>query len=639
MSAIYGFINLDNKPASKDTLTKMENEYKSFKIDKFESVINKNAAFGTGLQFITKYSKDETLPYFDEKNMILFTADCYLDNRDKLIPLLSDIGPSIGVSVDNNTPDGMLLYLSYLKWGDKMCDHLLGVFAIALYDFKENNFRLIIDHCGDRCVHYYIKDNTVYFSTIIRPIRNTCDNNIPVSDKYISACEATLSPDMVVFPGMTPYENIYQLLAGQMLIVNSDSGKTSFSVTRYYDPIKTVIPLKLANDEEYKKLFLKTYRECVTNALNVDGEVGCFLSSGLDSTSVASLASQYLKNQDRILHSYTSVPIKEFCEGNEYRLEDESVPVQKFCDHFGNITPTFVDCKGKSALTELKHFVWLFDSPIKYPVNAVWLEAIYKKAAEDGCKVILKGQHGNCSVSAGSLIMRLWSELTHLHLKTAYDQYKDFSNNMYMNKKGFVNAFISELFAVTFPKVSLDNALTKNELISKYQIKKEFLRREKEFGGEEIRSEIQRKKTVYMPSSFQQVSYANAHFELESGLIARDPTRDKRIIELCLAMPIRCFANGRYERRLITDFMKEIIPAHIINQMYHRGLQSADYKNRIENYTPDKSSLIKLFSSDELSSYLDKGILNSLAFDPDNSVDYLSSLLSLSLYYFLVDQK
>ncbi len=634
MSAIYGIINLDGKPLEKDPLLKMEQEYRGFKIDRFSSFLHENAAFGTGIMHITRQSRNEKLPYYDEISHNLFTADCYLDNRTELLIELKDQGLSIGIEINEETPDGMLIYLAYLKWGKELCDHLLGVFAIVIYDYDKRTLHLYMDHCGERCLHYYLKNNTFYFSTIIKPIQAATDNSIPVSEKYIAACESSVSADMVIFPGMSPFDGVYQLLAGQQLTACFGPDHAVCYTEQYWDPTKTVRPLNLNRDDDYRHLFLETYSKCVTDALRVDGNVGCFLSSGLDSTSVAALASLYLKEKGETLHSYTSVPIREFLEGNDHRLEDESIPVQKFCDHFGNIKPTYISCEGKSALTELEHFVTLFNSPIKYGINAVWMEEIYKRASEDGCKILLKGQHGNCSVSYGGLIARMWSEIRDLHFITAARQFKEFSANMNVNKKAFLSAFWGEIAYELHPKISFENALTKESLLKKYNLRDVYLKRERKYGGDNVCSKEQWKRSVYMPSSFQQVSYANAHFELESGLITRDPTRDKRIIELCISMPISCFADGKYERRLITDYMKDIVPNHIIRQIYKRGLQSADYIKRIEVYTPDKSSFIKNYSSEKLYNYLDKEKLDTLCFDPKDS-NISNSLYALSLYYFL----
>ncbi|WP_022765651.1 asparagine synthase-related protein [Butyrivibrio sp. XPD2006] len=640
MSAIYGMVNLDKVSVKKEQLDKMEQEYREFKIDRFSSYIYENAAFGTGLQFITKQSRDEVLPYFDKSNNNLFTADCYLDNRDELITQLAETGLSIGVSVNEGTPDAMLIYLSYLRWGDSFCDHILGVFAIALYNVSKNEFYLYVDHCGDRCVHYYLSGNTIFFSTIIKPIQAATDFTINISEKYITACESNFTPDMVLYPGLTPYDNIYQLLASERLTVKKTDSKASYSISKYWDPVNSISTLKLANDEEYKKLFLETYSKCVTDCLNVDGKIGSFLSSGLDSTSVAALASLFLKEKNEYLHSYTSIPIKGFQNTNGIRLENESEPVQKFCNLFGNIIPTFLSCDGKTALTELERFVDFFNAPIKYSVNAIWMDEVYKKAAEDGCKVLLTGQHGNCTVSYGNLITRMWEEFKHIHFKTMIEQYNAFSSKFHISKKHFIKTLIKEFSSLQRPQINFDtDALSKKELINKYNLIDEYTKKRKRLGGTFIHSEHQRKQAAFNPLSFQQVSFANAHFELKYGIISRDPTRDKRIMELCLSFPFSCFSDGMYERRLITYYMKDILPDFIHMQMYRRGIQGADFMFRIKQTTTNIKEYSDNLSSARLSDYLDKDKIKELTFNTDDNNIMLRSLHALSLFIFLKNQK
>ena len=643
MSSIWGVIDFNSDDISKVTCNKFEEAYSVFKIDRMEGSCHGNAYMGAGIQYITKESENEILPYYDKVNRNLFTADAYLDNRNELIQELTighpfqitDPETSVSTSMIPNvdTPDGMLIYLAYLKWGVNLCDHLLGVFAFAIYDYDNNEFYLFVDHCGDRCIHYYIKNDQLIFSTLIKPVLEATDHSIEVSEKYIAACESNLSADMVVFPGLSPYEGVYQLLAGQYLKVTLNEDKTvSYTTISYWDPIRDVEPLNLPNDSDYKKLFLETYTKCVTDTLRVNGKKGSFLSSGLDSSSVASLAAIRLQETGEELHTYTSVPLSDYTPENNGRLANEKEPVEKFCKAYSNIIPKYISCEGKSALTEMQRFVSLFCSPIKYSVNAVWMDEIYKTAAADGCKLLLTGQHGNCTVSSGGLITRLWYEFKALHFMTMIRQYRAFSHSFKINRKLFLQDVLSNLSEYIHPTVSLDTCLTREDLIKKYSLKNVYLDNAKYMGSDRIFSEIQRRRSIFLPNSFQQVSYANAIFELCYGIISRDPTRDKRMIELCMAMPIRCFCDGKFERRLITDYMKDIVPKHIIRQMYNRGIQSADFVYRLRKNYMDYTSIFEA-NRQLLDKYINTQDLN---FDPDDRLQDIQSLNQLSLLLFLL---
>lgn len=60
----------------------------------------------------------------------------------------------------------------------------------------------------------------------------------------------------------------------------------------------------------------------------------------------------------------------------------------------------------------------------------------------------------------------------------------------------------------------------------------------------------------------------------------RDPTRDKRMIEFVTSLPYGQFTHNGVRRRLIAEYMKDIVPAHILKEK-GMGRQSADLKQRL----------------------------------------------------------
>ena len=633
MSAIWGFVNLDRQEALSEKGLLMEKEYHKFKIDSFNTLTIQNAVFGAGVQYLTTVSKSEALPFFDEKNNIIFTADCMLDNRSQLIDELKKDAAvnSLPLMPSETVPDGMLIYMAYLTWGTKMTDHLLGVFAVAIYNYAANKFYLFTDHCSCRCIHYYQKDNTIYFSTLTRPIQAATDYSIELSEKYIAGCESNISASMIIYPGLTPFEGVYQLLAASFLEAAWANGKATCKNVEYWNPVKSVKPLKNLTDDEYRQLFLDIYSKCVTDTLHVDGAVASCLSSGLDSSSVASLAALELNKRGKLLHTYTSVPLNDYVGTDSERLENEREPVEKFCKCFDNIKPTFISCEGKSPLTEIERFVELFNSPLKYYANALWLDEIYKSAAADGCKMVLVGSFGNSSVSYGSFIGRLWYEFKALHFMTMIKQYKAFRRYVNFSRKGVLKDTLTEIAGHIYPKDLLDLSITRDDLIQKYNLEKEYKKSLKHYGTFNIKSRSQRRNNTFMKDAFQQMSNVTVLFELYYGIIIRDPTKDKRIIELCLSLPEKCFADRQYERRLITDYMKDIIPAHTRRQIYMRGKQSADLQYRIKKYPKDYSAFVA-----DNKALLTKYIKNIPydVFSDDLNVT-IASINSLSLLLFL----
>ena len=81
--------------------------------------------------------------------------------------------------------------------------------------------------------------------------------------------------------------------------------------------------------------------------------------------------------------------------------------------------------------------------------------------------------------------------------------------------------------------------------------------------------------------------------------------------------------------------MKDIVPKHIIRQMYNRGIQSADFVYRLRKNYMDYSSIFE--ANRQL---LDKYInTQNLKFDPDDRLQDIQSLNQLSLLLFLLNNR
>jgi asparagine synthase (glutamine-hydrolysing) len=80
---------------------------------------------------------------------------------------------------------------------------------------------------------------------------------------------------------------------------------------------------------------------------------------------------------------------------------------------------------------------------------------------------------------------------------------------------------------------------------------------------------------------FTQMGEFETHFSLATGVLQRDPTRDKRMIEFCQRLPDKQYVYRGVERRLVREYLREYLPPEILADIKHRGLQSADMTDRL----------------------------------------------------------
>ena len=104
----------------------------------------------------------------------------------------------------------------------------------------------------------------------------------------------------------TIYKEIYQLEPAHYMVIT----KNNIVKNKYWNPLKDVKPLKLKNHDEYVKRFLEIFEEAVKCRLRTVGQVGIMVSGGLDSGSIAAIASKELKKEEKVLNGYSFLPIE-----------------------------------------------------------------------------------------------------------------------------------------------------------------------------------------------------------------------------------------------------------------------------------------------------------------------------------------
>ncbi|MBQ3600665.1 MAG: hypothetical protein II992_05595 [Lachnospiraceae bacterium] len=596
MSAIYGIYSEEQETFCIQPMEEALNEYK---IEQFANIKFDTGAFGCGLQFFTKESHNEILPYADVNTKIYMTADVVLDNREELIAKL-------GIK-DKMCPDGAMLYQAYLRWGEDCVHHLRGVYSFALYDGNKKTFYLFTDHTGSRTVYYYQNSGKICFGTTMSSVLSVVEKT-EFDEKWITICEAASTPDMCLYPDLTPYKNIYQLEAGHYLKVST----VGLEKIRYWNPLKQFkAPIKF-EDEKCKQLFLKAFQRCVKDLLRDDVEIGAMVSSGLDSTSVVSIAASYLSEKGKKLFAYTSIPEEDFKMEDLQYIVDESWGQRELKKQYKNIQECLLSCPNMDGFTKLNKLVPLLEIPVKSAPNVMWIDEIYKKAKADGCRILLKGQYGNGTISYGKILTLLHHYISKGRFFKAYKQMNMFGSRNAVPRKKIIKAYFS-IWKEKNAKVDfMSESFVKKDLLEKYRVNDTVFRLTKQFGGGMLDTQKQRKNFLLDMTNLAQLAAYDTKFSLIHGVLVRDPTKDKRMIELCLQLPMECFVYDGVERRLVRQYMKGIVPDSILNVVKQRGMQSADYGSRIEKHWDTvRTMVVDGLKKKQLYRYLDKKKLDS----------------------------
>ena len=209
--------------------------------------------------------------YNHDKSMVLtFNGEIY--NYKILRKELIDLGYEFYTETDSE-----VILHGFEEWGEKVLDRLRGMFGFAIYNKKDDSLFIARDFFGIKPVHYaQVGEHFVYGSeikSILEFPKYKKKFNRKTLDNYLSFQYA--------LPPETFFEGIYCLLPGHYLWYKN--GKVT--TTRYWEA--TFDPNEELTEDEAVDNIEKVFEESVDAHKISDVEVGCFLSSGVDSSYVS----------------------------------------------------------------------------------------------------------------------------------------------------------------------------------------------------------------------------------------------------------------------------------------------------------------------------------------------------------------
>lgn len=633
MSVICGVIHLDQNQVLDEHKEKMIDVIKELPIDDFNTLSDHNVFMCCGIQYVTKSSKHDNGLKYDKDKEIYYVADCILDNRKELLELLSISGDAVS--------DSDLLYRAYTRWKDQLGEYVCGIFSFVVYEKNHNNIELYTDQTGSRCLYVRKENNSVYFSTLLQPIITTCTSDKrKISTRFIVGCLATLSPDMYIIPALTPFEGVYQVLAGHYVKIQKDV----YEQITYWTPFRKRKNYAKLKGKEAKDAFLNLFYTCVESVLQSEGKTGITLSSGLDSSSIACLATQLLQQRNEFLYSFTSIPMKDYeNQCDDYYIVDESFGPKEIQKLYPNLIPFFISCEGKDAFLNMEQVVHDMEVPYKSGQSMVWLNEIYQRAQEIGVTLMLKGQYGNSTISYGNILTLINKKCHGFHFITATREFKKFAKRNHIGKKAALRGCVTALFGKLHKHNDvMSQTLLKENLLKESGIKSTIRQIVRSSGGTIMDSTKERRQFLYYLQGLSQLGAYDTRFGLLNKMVIRDPAKDKRMLEFCASIPMDCFVHDGIERAMVRDYMQGIVPSKLLTDYAHRGLQCADFSQRVEkNWSSTYEKVMPMFSDSKILYYCDakklEQLKNSLTKDKiPESQDVLIQVMHLySVFLFL----
>ena len=169
------------------------------------------------------------------------------------------------------------------------------------------------------------------------------------------------------------------------------------AVQRYWSLVPGP-PLQLETEEDYANAFVEIFREAVRCRLRNTGHIASMLSGGIDSNAVAAVAAELLRSADGpALPTYSAV-----ASSSPNCPETQAI---RLAVSTSNYDPVLVDYDELAeAIPDLTQSMRELAEP--FEGHMLMLRAIYRRAHQDGHKILLDGLCADVVLTAGNGVAR-----------------------------------------------------------------------------------------------------------------------------------------------------------------------------------------------------------------------------------------
>ena len=225
-------------------------------------------------------------PVFDRMAQTVLVFDGRLDNRPELANDL-DLRDDPGVS------DAAMVLAAHRRWGRDMVPRLLGDFAFALWNGRERRLILARDPRGIRSVAYAALGGSLVFATEPRQLLRMTDVDVRPNMGFVGE---RLS-GFAAHPSETIFRGIQRVPSAHLL--TASPAVPAGTLTRHWE-IDPRRELRYADDGQYAEHLQELYGRAVAARLRGLTKVAVLLSGGVDSASIAGVASRLNTGGSRV---------------------------------------------------------------------------------------------------------------------------------------------------------------------------------------------------------------------------------------------------------------------------------------------------------------------------------------------------
>lgn len=425
--------------------------------------------------------------------------------------------------------DTEVILTGFMAYGSEFVKELNGIFSFAVWDENNSTLYLARDRFGVKPLFYTVKDETIVFSSEIKAlfeypgIKPQIDSN--------GLCEIFgLGPAKSYGSGV--FKNIKEVLPGNIITFHGQGLRETpyWSLESY------------PHEDTYETTVEKTSSllyDAVKRQMISDIPICTLLSGGVDSSLVTAICSRELKQQGLQLRTYSfdfKDNAKHF-QANSFQPSQDRPYVDIMIDHVGS-SHTYLECDNLDLADQLYPAVDARDLPNMADVESSLLFFCKKVAAQT--KVALTGECAD-EIFGGYP----WIHRHELMEKNTFP----WSVSMDTRKFLLSTDLLSTLDLDGYVAAAYEKSIAEVPRLN----------------GEEA-TEARRREIAYLNLKWFMVTLLDRmdRCSMFSGLEARVPFADHRIVEYVWNVPYSMKAKDGVVKALLRDAGKGLIPDEIL---------------------------------------------------------------------------
>lgn len=275
MSAFAAIFRRDRGPVSERLLRTLAGPLAHRGPDGLDLVVESSFGLAHQHTWFTPEEVGERQPVRVDDRVLVF--DGRIDNRPELSAKL-DLG-----APDRPSSDAELALAAHAAWGDAFCRRLIGPFALVLVDLRAGRALLARDALGDRTLFYAdLGTELVIGSEEASLLAHPAVSSDLDETRLLHYFALEVPGD-----GSTFFRGVTEIEPGTLACVDQDS----FTTESFWSPPATG-SAATGDGAEFAERYLELLTLAVASRQRSPGPTAIMMSGGLDSTSLAALASE-----------------------------------------------------------------------------------------------------------------------------------------------------------------------------------------------------------------------------------------------------------------------------------------------------------------------------------------------------------